>query len=623
MPLPLDAVRGAAEQLTRPGCFFTGAGVRLGWSHGAEEVPWEVFQGRLLDVAHSRRTQRFESWNVHLLPDPDPPTPLLSLKLDAEQARLHVVRGVESYVHEGYDAGGNVYQTRERRKWVRELIASFDLADFDSTEDFRREVGCSLARAVTGTRLPLTPIEAPLPAFSFGMLFYAPPSGASRGDRREHRDAERTTLRGAARHEVPKGGSCRELLERLPCHPEPSRLIEAWLRAVPVGDLPSAARELAETWCSLGRTGDDLTRTFRRLFNEVSLSPWTDFADKVLLVLPLVLTPAQVLDFEGWLLRQLGRHLTAYDLTTFHHRGANYPDALLLDLVLSDYLLRLEREQACFRGPTHRLRRRALRQAWVVRRRYEGHLVPDAPTSPGERARVFPAGVPRVPSEQILQVSRRRRRLYEGEALLARLTPAVREALRESLTDLEHSDERQELAAAVFLDRPFGGGKAPVEPDGTLLLASLASSRTVAESRLRSLARDLDLVEADLPSGESLALPGLALEALGPAVRQGTLSLTDAARSAPDFVFRFTLPGSLSALRALLELAPLEGRDLVGRLAGRVLLARAKQGPGVTAYDESFHPLLELTPRLERGYAGRHGLEYPRSGFLLKTADSA
>ena len=52
----------------------------------------------------------------------------------------------------------------------------------------------------------------------------------------------------------------------------------------------------------------------------------------------------------------------------------------------------------------------ALRQAYLLRRRYEGHPVPDVPTSPGEHARVFPDRYPHVPEEQILQLASRRRR---------------------------------------------------------------------------------------------------------------------------------------------------------------------------------------------------------------------
>ena len=58
------------------------------------------------------------------------------------------------------------------------------------------------------------------------------------------------------------------------------------------------------------------------------------------------------MDFLGWLLRQLGRHLTAYDLVVFHHRGANYPDALVLDAVLKAYLIRIERRPELFLDDT-------------------------------------------------------------------------------------------------------------------------------------------------------------------------------------------------------------------------------------------------------------------------------
>ncbi len=387
-------------------------------------------------------------------------------------------------------------------------------------------------------------------------------------------------------------------------------------------DLARAAKEVAGRWSAEDRSAEELLRTFRRLFNEVSLSPWTDFADKVLKLLALLqeigtLTSAQVLDFEGYLLRQLGRHLTAYDLVTYHYRGANYPDAMLLDIVLNDYLNRLEREPALFAGDTGRLRRRALRQAWLVRRRYEDHAVPDVPTSPGEHARVYPDGYPRVPEEQILQSGTRRRCLYKDAPLAARLSSAVRMALRESLTDLTHLDERQELAAAVFLDRPFGGAKAPVEPDNTLLLASLAYRAFLAGQRLRCLSRDLDMAEADVAPIGPLDLPGLCVDRIGPPSRAGTVSLTDAARAGPDFVFRFTLPGSVSALKAMLTLAPCEGREHLEGLTGRVLLARSVRGSGVVVYDESLRPRVEVEPRLEQGYASRRGMEYPRGGFKV------
>src|SRR5262245_19185498 len=134
-----------------------------------------------------------------------------------------------------------------------------------------------------------------------------------------------------------------------------------------------------------------------QMFNDAALSPWTHLSSHALLYLQTLVTShrigaAEAIDLLARLLTQLGRHLTAYDLVTFHHRGANYPDALLLDEILHRYLWYLEHNRDLFTGSEkeHRLRRRALRQACFLRRFYEGHPVPDEPTSPGENTRVLP-----------------------------------------------------------------------------------------------------------------------------------------------------------------------------------------------------------------------------------------
>src|SRR3954464_39383 len=94
---------------------------------------------------------------------------------------------------------------------------------------------------------------------------------------------------------------------------------------------------------------------------------------------------AERVDFLAHLLRQLGRHLSAYDLVTFHHRGANYPDALLLDAVWHDFVGAIERQPSLLtEGPEARLRRRALRTGWLLQGQYASHPVPDTPTSPGD-----------------------------------------------------------------------------------------------------------------------------------------------------------------------------------------------------------------------------------------------
>src|SRR5262249_39737043 len=154
----------------------------------------------------------------------------------------------------------------------------------------------------------------------------------------------------------------------------------------------------------------------------------------------------------SYFLRQTARHLTAYDLVTFHHRGANYPDALLLDTVLRAYLKRIEHSPALFlvqsgvddASKRHRLRRRALRQGWLMWDLLQGLLVPDAPTSPGENARVLPPPHVRVPEEQILIPAKRTKRLYNGESL-APLHDRVKEVLSLAVQDLRETEELQEL----------------------------------------------------------------------------------------------------------------------------------------------------------------------------------
>src|SRR5262245_43032113 len=223
MPLSVDAVRSIAGELLRPGRFLVGAGVSLAYRHvPAEPLRWEVFQGRLLAPEQTRQEATFESWNVHLVgPGGPSPEPIVSLKLGAGP-RLFVVRAVDSYVQEGYDSGGGVYLTREARRWARELVASFDPARFDDLGHLREEVAAAVGRAIVGSRLPLTSVEAPLPFFTFGRLFYLDsPSGG---------DSPR-----------PLGDELEEIDDRPGAH----RRLEAWLRAVPIEDMARGARQLA------------------------------------------------------------------------------------------------------------------------------------------------------------------------------------------------------------------------------------------------------------------------------------------------------------------------------------------------------------------------------------------
>jgi hypothetical protein len=619
--LSRPAIAELAAELMAPAHFFVGPTLKLEWLHvPSTDVSWEVFRGRLLDSAHTRQRRCFTAWNAYqLTQEGRSEEPVLSLLWDATQGELHIVRGLDSYVWEGYESGGGVYLSRERRKWVRELAATIRLDQFHDLEDVRDELACRLFLAVVGaSRLPLSSVEAPLPAFSFGELFYC----------------YRPGVRAVAGPLLTYRELVSEMLVPSLAWRERSRLLETFLHAAPLSEMRAAISLWLRRWQQLRWTAADLAALLRTLFNEVSLSPYTDLVDKTLaflneLELSGFLDSAMVADFLGYLLRQVGRHLTAYDLVTFHHRGANYPDALLLDAILAAYLDLIERQPQLFltsgeasdEEKSKRMRRRALRQGYLLRRRYEGHPIPDRPTSPGENSRVLPEGHPRIPDEQILQPSRRIRRLYTGDPLRARLGPHGWTALRLSFADLKHADERRELGTALFIDRPLGGGKHPAEPDGTLLLASVAYSRSVAEERVGTLAMELGLA-TDAPEVErvraALEIRGLPLEVIGPAAKPGVVSLADARRAAPDFVFLWTTPSGVRALLQQFDFTHLEERFDLSFLhpERQLLLARSPEGPALRIYDEWMRPRLELEVPVQEGYESRAGEEYPTAGLL-------
>src|SRR5260370_19859411 len=236
-------------------------------------------------------------------------------------------------------------------------------------------------------------------------------------------------------------------------HCERARLLESLLRCdeSPRGDY--SVRE--HVWCIAAIFGQTARRTLqllRTIFNEVSLSPYTQFVKNSADLVDSLLDAAAIsehdyLDFHGNLLRQLGRHLTAYDLVTFHHQGANYPDALLLDELLTRFVRRIDKAPGPLlgSGAAAQFRRRALRQACLLRRHYEGRLVPDAPTSPGENARVLPAPHTRVPEEQLLHQHRRSRRLFADNPLAELLGAQAQQVLVQSFRDLHDPAERAEL----------------------------------------------------------------------------------------------------------------------------------------------------------------------------------
>src|SRR5689334_5595294 len=63
-PIDPSTVRDLAAEVMRAGHFFVGGGKALTVEYEpAHEVPWEVFQGRLLEPAQTRQRRTFEVWH--------------------------------------------------------------------------------------------------------------------------------------------------------------------------------------------------------------------------------------------------------------------------------------------------------------------------------------------------------------------------------------------------------------------------------------------------------------------------------------------------------------------------------------------------------------------------------
>ena len=361
---------------------------------------------------------------------------------------------------------------------------------------------------------------------------------------------------------------------------------------------------------------------FRELFNHVALSPYTDFCDRLLDALLALATPSEpvavtaVADTMSYMLRHLCRHLTAFDLKLFHNFGANYPDALFLDGLLKAYLRLVDSHPLLWIGTpqddvpvAHGQAAAPARPApgVPVRKHYEGHRVPDAPTSMGENLRVLPPPFVRVPDEQIMQAAKRRRSLYDGESLESMLSTVGRDALEASLADLAHLDELTELGLAQFLDRPLGVTKQPGEVDRTPLVSCEAFSRSIARRRLGEMQTSGWLSQHQhlrhVTALDTLSLAGVPISELSCAARPGVVSLADAAKAATDFVILRTSRNSLADFvehydwaplaklaPGLLALLTVERRAIVVHF----LSTDAAQTPGLAIYDCQGRRRLEL-----------------------------
>ena len=636
--MPLDKVRAIVNRTLCPGCFFVAAPGRLRVEHvDREHVRWEIFRGHLLDPAHAQEVRDFESWHVCIDGAEDPAaTPLISVRWQHDGQRIFVTRQILTHGFEAYEDSPGVILTRPVEKWVSELIGTLDFGALTG-ETFEAELATYVFLAVVGTsRLPITSSESPLPAFSLGQLGYVPQLfDSSKAWTDSVACFEATVRRSTDQRSI-------EIVQQV-------KALETALRSLSDSDLPELVRALERMASNRPDGVDRIASLMRTMFNHVALSPYTQFADRWIALLQALsecasLGAAVVVDLMSYMLRHLCRHLTAFDLTLFHNFGANYPDALFLDSLLKAYLRLIEQHIELLSDDSKgtqdverlkRLRRRALRQASLVRLQYEGHRVPDAPTSMGENMRVLPPPFVQVPEEQIVQMNKRTRLLYEGEALASLLSETGLRVLIESVRDLNQPIELRELGMAQFLDRPLGTLKQPGEIDRTPLLSYEAFSRAAAKRRVAQMKsagwispEQRAAYVADFSEMSVLGVPAATSSALD---RPGVVSLLDAQKAAADFVFMRTTRKAVAELLAHYDLQPILAASpqvfawltssepilLLQNVAQDGFFVRAKfQG-----YDQQGQLRLEFSLVPQTGsvtYRERAGIELPTRLQLLR-----
>jgi hypothetical protein len=595
--------------------FFIGDESRLRWDYcEREQTYWEIFRGRVLDQTQTRMTRAFESWCVYEnnQQSDHADEPLLSIRYDADEREIHVTRSIRCRGWESYVEGQTIL-ARESERRIRELVGTISLVQFSNAESITREMATLLFNAVVGSsRLPLTSLEAPLPAFTFGQLAY-----------HFNPQLSETSDQSAVSWVVNRVGST--------SRSEASRLLEFSIRATPERGIADLARSWHRRWDQSERGQNSLIELWRELFNQIALSPWTDFASKALeMVREFVrlgrLASDQEIDILCHLLRQLGRHLTAFDLERFHHRGANYPDALLLEAIVSRLWPLIDQVPTNFcsqAGDTpeakhqKRLRRRGLRTAWLLMRQYRNHLVPDAPTSPGENARILPPSHPPIPDGQITNLAERRKQLFTNNEWIERVSPAARNAISESIADLQDEGEWRELGLGLFLDRPLGFAKAAGEPDATLLLSHEAFSPKIARTRadlLRQFDSGLTIQE---PSQRPIGIHWTCRESRQ---RPGVVSVQDAMIASDDFIFLRT---TRRAIKDLFEqyrfdsIVPPNILELLER--GRCLILPSQDRPDrLDLFNDQAALVFSFDIDISDGYFCRAGMEYVAAGLVIE-----
>ena len=267
-----------------------------------------------------------------------------------------------------------------------------------------------------------------------------------------------------------------------------------------------------------------------------------------------------------------------------------------------------------------RIRRRALRQGLLLRRRYERHAVPDMPTSPGEN-------VSRFCAEPFRRIAGRADRASgptpasaacshdDADRFVLMPSSPAKPIVAQAFADLDDPAERRELGTALFIDRPLGFFKQPAEVDATPLLSYVAFSETLAAARLREvgrLAAELDLAWSETP-GKPGAIWGLGLDQI-PESPRPAVSLADARKVAPDFRILRTTQSSAAAFWRCFDTRALPVADWP-------LVARTIVGPDktrMTAIDAAGTVRLEFDVDPSLGYLLRGGVEVPRAGLVAE-----
>jgi hypothetical protein len=593
-----EQIRRVIMRVTDAVHFFVREPLFLERRHTVETVAWELFRGRALDHTQTRQRETFESWN---LCEPSDPEPILSIKWHQPTETIYVTRSVRCHVHEVCEEYG-VLRTRPATRRVRELVTKISLAELPTLGELEEELKTWLTLAIVGChRLPITSIETPLPEYSYGLIAYSR-AGIS-GDR-----AETCPTRWIER-----------LLGAAPDPIESARILEFALRCTPLSEIDGLVTAVTKAW--------DIGQVMRTLFCQVSLSPYTDFVAKVLRFTDAAVNSGWLssdarLDLWCWLLRLLARHLSSFDLVEFHHRGANYPDALLIEELFhrvhdhlvdncGDFLPRTDDDVSALHRK--RLRRRAIRQTWLIGLENRHRSVPSQPTTPGESCRVLPPFPWVETQEETPEGCGSQRTLFARGSLWDDPSPHLRAVLDQSIQDLVNPSESRELGVGLFLDRPLGFAKAPGEPDLTLMVAHECHSVSLARQRLQAL-ESLTAPPIDEPVAEGIMWRCVALRR-----RPAVVSLQDLQVSRHDFRPSRTTRNTLDEFFS--QYQPNDAKfDLMWQnLSKRVhLLVPSSERPDeIQGLDQSASLCLRLRLEAKGGYLTRKGKEFLRDGLTL------